>query len=205
MVYFWIIKFIPKLVYSRGLPTLQGLSSGLILWYLGTKVRSSLLNIDNFFWQVSHFKTNGWWVLSVDLSPNSSADANVTVDPENDWATQVKVQVQNKNAFCTPSSLFLRRSLSSQEWLTILVLKSSMPSSTWPVRTSIRLFQIIIKSIMQDFWLFSRGLGRRISQIRWPHQKFRPNVETIGLEFSHICLCCSPPSIGRWLCDSSRS
>jgi len=90
-------------------------------------------------------------VLSVDLSPNSSADANVTVDPENDWATQVKVQVQNKNAFCTPSSLFLRRSLSSQEWLTILVLKSSMPSSTWPVRTSIRLFQIIIKSIMQDF------------------------------------------------------
>ena len=38
---------------------------------------------------VSHFKSHGWWVLSVDLAANDAADANVTVDPNADWVKQV--------------------------------------------------------------------------------------------------------------------
>ena len=38
---------------------------------------------------VSHFKSNGWTVISVDLAANDVADANVLVNPNDDWAKQV--------------------------------------------------------------------------------------------------------------------
>ncbi len=38
---------------------------------------------------VSHFKSNGWSVVSVDLAANDAADENVIVNPNEDWAKQV--------------------------------------------------------------------------------------------------------------------
>lgn len=38
---------------------------------------------------VSHFKSNGWTVISVDLVANEVADANVLVNPTDDWTKQV--------------------------------------------------------------------------------------------------------------------
>lgn len=46
---------------------------------------------------VSHFKSKGWWVCSVDLAANEEANENVLVNPNDDWCTQenaVKTQVQ---------------------------------------------------------------------------------------------------------------
>ena len=40
---------------------------------------------------VSHFKSNGWTVISVDLAANDVADANVLVNPNDDWAKQVLI------------------------------------------------------------------------------------------------------------------
>ena len=37
---------------------------------------------------VSHFKSCGWWVCSVDLVASDDADANIIVDPKADWTTQ---------------------------------------------------------------------------------------------------------------------
>ena len=38
---------------------------------------------------VNHFKSNGWFVLSVDLAANDAADVNVVVNPNEDWIKQV--------------------------------------------------------------------------------------------------------------------
>lgn len=40
---------------------------------------------------VKHFKSKGWWVCSVDLAANDEADANVLVNPKDDWLTQETV------------------------------------------------------------------------------------------------------------------
>lgn len=37
---------------------------------------------------VSHFKANNWWVASVDLQANESADTNITVNPDAAWVQQ---------------------------------------------------------------------------------------------------------------------
>ncbi len=37
---------------------------------------------------VNHFKAQSWWVCSVDLAANDTADANVLVDPADDWLKQ---------------------------------------------------------------------------------------------------------------------
>ena len=37
---------------------------------------------------VSHFKSCGWWVCSVDLVASDAADASVIVDPKADWLAQ---------------------------------------------------------------------------------------------------------------------
>ena len=47
---------------------------------------------------VSHFKSKGWWVCSVDLAANDEANENVLVNPNDDWCTQeasVKAAVGN--------------------------------------------------------------------------------------------------------------
>ena len=38
---------------------------------------------------VNHFKSNGWFVASVDLVANDAADVNVVVNPNDDWIKQV--------------------------------------------------------------------------------------------------------------------
>merc|ERR1711976_215462 len=38
---------------------------------------------------VSHFKSKGWWICSVDIRGNEEADVNVLVNPDDDWTTQV--------------------------------------------------------------------------------------------------------------------
>lgn len=40
---------------------------------------------------VNHFKSNGWFVISVDLSANDAADVNVIVNPNDDWMKQVSL------------------------------------------------------------------------------------------------------------------
>lgn len=42
---------------------------------------------------VSHFKSCGWWVCSVDLVASDDADANIIVDPKADWTTQEELVV----------------------------------------------------------------------------------------------------------------
>jgi len=37
---------------------------------------------------VKHFKSKGWWVCSIDLAANDEADANVLVNPKDDWLVQ---------------------------------------------------------------------------------------------------------------------
>merc|ERR1712227_947080 len=37
---------------------------------------------------VSHFKSKGWWICSVDIRGNEEADVNVLVNPDDDWTTQ---------------------------------------------------------------------------------------------------------------------
>jgi len=37
---------------------------------------------------VKHFKSKGWWVCSIDLMANDHADANVLVNPKDDWLAQ---------------------------------------------------------------------------------------------------------------------
>lgn len=37
---------------------------------------------------VSHFKSKGWWVCSVDLRENEEANENVIVNPDDDWRAQ---------------------------------------------------------------------------------------------------------------------
>ena len=37
---------------------------------------------------VNHFKSNSWWVCSVDLAANDAADANVIVNPADEWTKQ---------------------------------------------------------------------------------------------------------------------
>lgn len=37
---------------------------------------------------VSHFKSKGWWVCSIDMGENSNADANVLVNPSDGWLEQ---------------------------------------------------------------------------------------------------------------------
>ncbi len=34
---------------------------------------------------VSHFRSRGWWVCSVDIRANEEADENVLVDLKDDW------------------------------------------------------------------------------------------------------------------------
>ncbi|XP_012543729.1 dihydropteridine reductase isoform X1 [Monomorium pharaonis] len=37
---------------------------------------------------VSQFKSQNWWVGSIDMKPNEQADANVIVNPDNNWQQQ---------------------------------------------------------------------------------------------------------------------
>ena len=37
---------------------------------------------------VEHFKSKSWWVCSVDINPNDTADENVLVDPNLSWTEQ---------------------------------------------------------------------------------------------------------------------
>lgn len=37
---------------------------------------------------VAHFKSQGWWVCSIDLKANDEASASVVVDPTLDWCSQ---------------------------------------------------------------------------------------------------------------------
>jgi len=37
---------------------------------------------------VEHFKSKSWWVCSVDINPNDTADENVLVDPNLSWTDQ---------------------------------------------------------------------------------------------------------------------
>ncbi len=37
---------------------------------------------------VSHFRSHGWWVCSIDLAINEEADENVIVDAKLDWCAQ---------------------------------------------------------------------------------------------------------------------
>lgn len=37
---------------------------------------------------VSHFKTSGWWICSVDINANDEADVNVLVNPNDSWVDQ---------------------------------------------------------------------------------------------------------------------
>ena len=48
---------------------------------------------------VSHFKSCGWWVCSVDLVASDAADASVIVDPKADWLAQ------GSNRLCYNSSV----------------------------------------------------------------------------------------------------
>eukprot|EP00095_Tigriopus_kingsejongensis_P012096 maker-scaffold702_size109376-snap-gene-0.22 protein:Tk12096 transcript:maker-scaffold702_size109376-snap-gene-0.22-mRNA-1 annotation:"dihydropteridine reductase" len=48
---------------------------------------------------VTHFKSKGWWVCSIDLQANEEANENVLVDPKIDWMSQealVTGEVQKK-------------------------------------------------------------------------------------------------------------
>jgi dihydropteridine reductase len=37
---------------------------------------------------VTHFKSKGWWVCSVDINANDEADSNVLVNPDDTWTAQ---------------------------------------------------------------------------------------------------------------------
>ncbi|EGI59995.1 PREDICTED: dihydropteridine reductase [Acromyrmex echinatior] len=47
---------------------------------------------------VSQFKSQNWWVGSIDMQPNEQADANVIVKPDNNWQeqqTEILTQVKD--------------------------------------------------------------------------------------------------------------
>ena len=50
---------------------------------------------------VSHFKTKGWWVCSIDLKENSAADANVVV--KGDTLEEQSKQVGGNNGVKMPN------------------------------------------------------------------------------------------------------
>ncbi|CAD5212253.1 unnamed protein product [Bursaphelenchus okinawaensis] len=56
------------------------MSSGKVLVYGGKGALGSVV--------LDYFKNNGYWVLNVDLTENSSANGNVVLDVNDDWTTQ---------------------------------------------------------------------------------------------------------------------
>ncbi|ETN76374.1 oxidoreductase, short chain dehydrogenase/reductase family protein [Necator americanus] len=53
---------------------------------------------------VEHFKKNDFWTLSIDMSANEVADANVVVDPKEDWVGQ-EASILNGIATAVDSSV----------------------------------------------------------------------------------------------------
>ncbi len=45
---------------------------------------------------VSHFRSRGWWVCSVDIRANEEADENVLVDLKDDWFEQTNLRGESK-------------------------------------------------------------------------------------------------------------
>ena len=48
---------------------------------------------------VQHFKSKSWWVCSVDINPNDSADENILVDPNLNWTEQEAFVTKNVAEF----------------------------------------------------------------------------------------------------------
>ncbi|CAB4054998.1 QDPR [Lepeophtheirus salmonis] len=54
---------------------------------------------------VSHFKSKGWWVMSLDTKSNENADSNVIVDTTMDWLQQEKFVTQSVSGALSDSKV----------------------------------------------------------------------------------------------------